>query len=220
VVIDDTTKHLVDLVCVQVLYDSRVCARDKIPLPDLSHASTAFRETSGLAEDRATRATKSSSPISNQEAETDVEISPELIDAFCASLRSLNVTLRFFTGSWTSLLENQTSVLHTMVRPYDMVLTSETIYRQASLESLIGVLSSAAAATSPTSAPSANKDKVVDGEREGPWCLVAAKVVYFGVGGGVSEFLRAIKDRGEAETVWDQKGGVGRVVMRVRWNNP
>ncbi|KAF9517810.1 hypothetical protein BS47DRAFT_1371242 [Hydnum rufescens UP504] len=97
--------------------------------------------------------------------ETDVEISPELIDAFCASLRSLHITLRFFTGSWKSLLETKTSVLHTMVRPYDIVLTSETIYRQASLESLIG----------------------------GPsWCLVAAKVVYFGVGGGVNEFLRAI----------------------------
>jgi len=158
--------------------------------------------------------------ISNQETETDLEISPELMDAFCASLRSLNITLRFFTGSWKSLLENKTSVLHTMARPYDIVLTSETIYRQASLGSLIGVLSSAAATTSPPFATSANKDKVVDGEREGQWGLVAAKVVYFGVGGGVNEFLHAIKDRGEVETVWDQKGGVGRVVMRVHWNNP
>lgn len=49
-------------------------------------------------------------------------------------------------------------------------------------------------------------------------CLVAAKVLYFGVGGGVSEFLGVLKGHGgNSETVWEQKLGVSRKIMCVRW---
>ena len=185
-------------------------------LLDLSHASATFRGTSSDSEDRAAQATSiySSSSLG---AEMDVEISPELLEAFCSSLRSLNIDLRFFTGSWESLLQNKTSILHIKPRPYDVVLTSETIYRQASLKSLIGVLSSAVG--SPPFTDDARLDKGADDEGNGPWCLVAAKVMYFGVGGGVNEFLRAVEGKGQVETVWEQKGGVGRVIMRVRWDS-
>ena len=47
---------------------------------------------------------------------------------------------------------------------------------------------------------------------------MAAKVVYFGVGGGVSEFVSAVEGEGRSvETVWEKKEGVGRVIMRVKW---
>jgi protein-histidine N-methyltransferase len=59
-------------------------------------------------------------------------------------------------------------------------------------------------------------------------CLVAAKVLYFGVGGGVSEFIHSVegslqeggqgKGFGKVETVWEKKGGVGRKVMSVEWS--
>ncbi|KAI9444081.1 hypothetical protein H4582DRAFT_1919155 [Lactarius indigo] len=49
-------------------------------------------------------------------------------------------------------------------------------------------------------------------------CLVAAKVLYFGVGGGVQEFVRAVEDeRGTVHTVWEHREGVGRRIMRVEW---
>jgi len=52
-------------------------------------------------------------------------------------------------------------------------------------------------------------------------CLVAAKVLYFGVGGGVSEFVRTVEGspwKGKVETVWEKIAGVGRSVMRIRWD--
>ena len=56
-------------------------------------------------------------------------------------------------------------------------------------------------------------------------CLVAAKVLYFGVGGGVSEFTKLIetpakttgRPRGKVETVLERNVGVGRKVMNVQW---
>ena len=56
-------------------------------------------------------------------------------------------------------------------------------------------------------------------------CLVAAKVLYFGVGGGVSEFTKLIetpvkttgRPRGKVEIVLERNVGVGRKVMNVQW---
>jgi protein-histidine N-methyltransferase len=93
------------------------------------------------------------------------------------------------------------------------VLSSETIYRMDSLGPLIDLLEgacsggkSSAEAQSPSQRPYL--------------CLVAAKLVYFGVGGGVAEFVRAIeggKPRGRVETVWERNVGVGRRILEVKW---
>ena len=49
-------------------------------------------------------------------------------------------------------------------------------------------------------------------------CLVAAKVVYFGVGGGIHGFEKAIEGtQGETKTVYEQKAGVSRRIMQVSW---
>ncbi len=49
-------------------------------------------------------------------------------------------------------------------------------------------------------------------------CLVAAKVLYFGVGGGVSDFLQAVGGhKGRVEAVLERTAGVGRKIMRVYW---
>lgn len=55
-------------------------------------------------------------------------------------------------------------------------------------------------------------------------CLVAGKTVYFGVGGGVVEFVRCVESiaderggGGQVETIWEKSTGVSRTVMRVRW---
>jgi len=107
-----------------------------------------------------------------------------------------------------------------------VILTSETIYQMGSLESLIDLMQ--AACTGKTEASlnglisSLNIfEKVAEDASEAscPYqCLVAAKVLYFGVGGGVSEFLEFIERRkGHAKTVQERNVGVGRRVIRVKW---
>jgi protein-histidine N-methyltransferase len=45
--------------------------------------------------------------------------------------------------------------------------------------------------------------------------------MYFGVGGGVTEFVRAVEgqERSHVYTVWDCKVGVRRRIMRVEWHS-
>lgn len=128
-----------------------------------------------------------------------------LLDAFTASLDAHKVRLCFFAGSWASLREK----LAHQGKPYDIVPASETIYRPQSLEAFLGVLCTA------TATPEAvTLDEVV----QPPLCLVAAKVLYFGVGGGVQGFMRAVEgENGTLRTVWEYREGVGRIIMQVEW---
>jgi len=127
-------------------------------------------------------------------------VTPALLAAFRTSLDAHRVCLRFFSGGWTSLRARMAQVGRP---PYDIVLASETIYRTDALGPFLGVLR-AATATAEAS--------------QHPLCLVAAKVLYFGVGGGVQEFVRAVEDeRGTVHTVWEHREGVGRRIMRVEW---
>ncbi|KAG2071425.1 hypothetical protein BDR04DRAFT_1075411 [Suillus decipiens] len=141
---------------------------------------------------------------SEEQADSPLElnISESLKDAFHESLITYGIHLRFFSGSW------DTFDLQTSGGSYNLVLTSETIYRTESLPSLATIMRGACTAE-------CSKD-VND-----YLCLVAAKVLYFGVGGGAAEFLRCVRDLdkgGTVETVWEKTQGVERRVMRVRWN--
>jgi len=132
----------------------------------------------------------------------ELTITPSLKNAFTVSLTKLGISLAFFSGPWESL----TTHFQSGEAQHDIVLTSETIYRTEALPELIQLLHQAC----------------TDAE---PLCLVAAKVLYFGVGGGVSEFVRtlgsnAMVDKGcsgRVETVWERKVGVGRKIMRIDW---
>jgi protein-histidine N-methyltransferase len=47
--------------------------------------------------------------------------------------------------------------------------------------------------------------------------LVAAKKIYFGVGGGIPDFVNELRRRNaQFESVSDHVGGVGRSVLKVR----
>lgn len=190
---------------------------------DLSPASAAYRRTLEEEEEappiNANPAPSLSTPKELEEPECDLEITPELSSAFAATLKAYNITLRFFAGAWESFLQSGSSVLHnqSLPRPYDVVLTSETIYRTDSLDSLIRLLYSGTAPS--TTRPSLDTNAE---EEDAPLCLVAAKIVYFGVGGGVNEFIREVQGmkgkNGRIETVWENKEGVGRIIMRLRWS--
>lgn len=48
-------------------------------------------------------------------------------------------------------------------------------------------------------------------------CLVAAKVLYFGVGGGVSDFVDYVEKKGiaKAKIVRERNTGIGRVILSL-----
>jgi protein-histidine N-methyltransferase len=163
-------------------------------------------------------------------------VTQSLLSAFTSSLDAHKVRLRFFAGGWASLRERLLPTLLPRPAPpakaesehgisisppslyaYDIVLASETIYRaEAGLDAFLGVLR---AATMPLPAPSAFEDAESAGAvRDPPLCLVAAKVLYFGVGGGVEGFVRAVEaEGGTVHTVWEHLEGVGRRIMRIEW---
>ncbi|KAL1693170.1 hypothetical protein GGG16DRAFT_49839 [Schizophyllum commune] len=162
----------------------------------------------------------------------DIHITPTLKAAFLSTLAERNIEIELVSGSWENILRErfQDSAADST---YDLVLTSETIYRTESLGALIGIMRTAcaqAASTGPQSTgagssstdPSAGsssrpaRDVSLGGK---PLCLVAAKVLYFGVGGGLPDFVRAVEDGGlgHVETVLERTKGVGRKVLRVEW---
>jgi len=143
-------------------------------------------------------------------------VTPALLDAFKASLDAHKVRLRFFAGGWSTLRE---CLVHQGSQqpppPYDIVLASETIYRTEALGAFLGVLRTATAAETLAAAATLPCDGEVV---RPPLCLVAAKVLYFGVGGGVEAFVSAVEEEhGIVRAVWEHHEGVGRVIMRIEW---
>lgn len=137
----------------------------------------------------------------------ELSITPELTSAFLESLRSRKIHLEFYSGSWAELVRvgEPTNC--------DLILTSETIYRTSSLPSLVGLLklrcrTAAQAEENSSGLPAPGKTL----------CLVAAKVVYFGVGGGVGEFTNVVEaSGGQVRSVWEVPSGVARRVMSADW---
>ncbi|TCD68866.1 hypothetical protein EIP91_009580 [Steccherinum ochraceum] len=152
----------------------------------------------------------------------DLPVSPALIAAFLDSLKQRRIQIRLFTGSWDTF-----DISHTGGK-YGLVLTSETIYRIESLPSLIQLLRRASVGAenerdAETDLVKSTLALTLSSPPLEYTCLVAAKLVYFGVGGGVSEFVEAVEGgrsghaAGKVETAWEQTSGVKRSIMNVRW---
>ncbi|KAE8209743.1 hypothetical protein CF327_g6306 [Tilletia walkeri] len=125
----------------------------------------------------------------------ELELTPDLLSTFQSDLlKSHNIHLRFFSGPWSTL--NQ--VLSP--QPYDLVFTSETVYSLSTLPSLVHILHACSSSTA--------------------LCLVAAKILYFGVGGGVHSFINALAPTGgHAHVVREINVGVGRAVLETSWSS-
>jgi len=142
----------------------------------------------------------------------ELPLSPELLSAFTASLQDRNIELKFISGSWNDM---NTWIREKDIR-YNLILSSETIYRIASLPSLIALLHSSSRVSHETEVGAPRDSGGKPPPR--PICLVAAKVIYFGVGGGVIGFERAIEEvGGQCITVFEQKAGVSRQIMQINW---
>ena len=152
---------------------------------------------------RSQTALSSISTASDQEEELD--ITSELIEEFKTDLANRGISVDFVSGAWSAEFVDLVFSSGDAARK-TLVLASETIYSPASLtafsETLLALLRRSNTASTRSRA------------------LVAAKKVYFGVGGGVDEFLAVLDNVCERELDVQQKldvhsEGVGRVVLEV-----
>ena len=150
---------------------------------------------------------------SNEEKEDqgqqgDIELSDEIIDGFLDDLRKYKIDIQFYSGHWEGLTAINAINIDSLP---NIILTSETIYSTETMPILIDALEEAYHGSLDEEVKSSinSTDKL---------CLVAAKVVYFGVGGGVYAFEQELKRRkASTKTIWKSEKGVSRVVLQVDW---
>ena len=137
----------------------------------------------------------------------DVELTPNLLSRFVQDLSDKVIDISGISGTWseafTDLLVPFRNVQRSS-RIETIILASETIYSPKSIHAFTHVLLKAL--------------KSAEGILGHGRALVAAKKIYFGVGGGVDEFLRVLSELGGKGTlVWESKdNGVGRVIMDIQ----
>ncbi|WVW79889.1 hypothetical protein I302_101859 [Kwoniella bestiolae CBS 10118] len=160
-------------------------------------------------------------------------LSPQLVEGFKELLQQRNIELKFSYGHWAGLARD---LQKEGEEGYGLVLTAETIYAEASNASLLDVLRQAIRRTNGNSGEKVQKEEIrledslghlkvddewkVKGLREqgDGFVLVAAKILYFGVGGGLTAFLNRVEDNGGWwKGVKDWTKGVGRKVVQVGW---
>jgi protein-histidine N-methyltransferase len=148
--------------------------------------------------------TASPNPLATQDETGDLEITPELTKAFSTALSNQGLTLNLISGSW-SPSSPFLSHIPTAPEMNILVLASETIYSPSALstftEALIGILKQV---------------------RMGK-AMVAAKRVYFGVGGSVDAFKIECREKGAVAYEIDNHGvelgekeGVRRCLVEVQ----
>lgn len=138
--------------------------------------------------------------------EEELDITPELLEHFKTDLTRRGISIDFISGAWSPEFVDLVFSSRSNGGYKTLIMASETIYSPASLRAFSETLLSLMRQSSTAAAKSR--------------ALIAAKKVYFGVGGGVDEFLTVLKDvcGGELDVqqkVDVQSGGVGRVVLEI-----
>ncbi|KAJ5552969.1 hypothetical protein N7494_002347 [Penicillium frequentans] len=138
--------------------------------------------------------------------EEELDITPELINEFKNDLTRRGIVLNFISGAWSPEFVGLVFEACESQEFKTLLLASETIYSPASLNAFSETLLELLRRSSTSSAKSR--------------AMIAAKKVYFGVGGGVDEFLAVLKDVSASGLAVEQRldvqsEGVGRVVLEV-----
>lgn len=136
--------------------------------------------------------------------EEELDITPELLEGLQTDLARRGITIDFISGAWSPLFVDLVFSSPELAGYKRLVLASETIYSPASL-----------AAFSETLLALFHRYPVESR------ALVAAKKVYFGVGGGVDEFLAVLRDVSGDNLDIEQRvdvksGGVGRIILEIK----
>ena len=130
--------------------------------------------------------------------ESDIEITPELLNDFTATLDGRRISIDAVSGAWCESFVALACNFFP-IPSKRLVLASETIYSPTSLTPFANVLHDAL-----RTAPDAH-------------ALVAAKRVYFGVGGGMDDFVQAMESFPGVRTLVRvmTTEGVTRVIVEV-----
>jgi len=132
----------------------------------------------------------------------DLEVTPDLISAFTDTLSQMGITLHFLSGPWSSdllrLIPPSSPDMGTLV------LAAETIYSPASTIAFVELVTQLLRRTRMAKA------------------VIAAKKVYFGVGGSVDGLKEACNEKGAVAYEVENAGvpgmdqGVGRAIVEVQ----
>ena len=148
----------------------------------------------------------------------ELPVNPALVAAFLQSVSDKNLHIHFLCGSWST---------YNVKRRFDIILTSETMYQPESIPDLLDVLWKACA-----NPPSLTIGATLEGAMEerlslnDPKCYVAWKVLYFGVGGGLPDFISGLENprnskcsrpAGKWKILKEHSQGVVRKVTQVFW---
>ncbi|KAJ4375719.1 hypothetical protein N0V86_007252 [Didymella sp. IMI 355093] len=142
-------------------------------------------------------------PLKDADAEEhgDLYLSPEILAAFKQQLNNTGIQLNILSGSWTPT-QTFLDLVPSAPELNTFILGSETIYSPASLSAFAETIV-------------ALMKRVKTGK-----ALVAAKRVYFGVGGSVDAFRQECAERGavayEMEFEGLESGGVRRCLLEVQ----
>ncbi|KAK9491585.1 hypothetical protein V1508DRAFT_389209 [Lipomyces doorenjongii] len=147
-------------------------------------------------------------PSLTSQQDLDLEITPELISQFLEFLQINNIVVKFISGCWDSKEFSQLlgySPVTAEQKKFSLVLASETIYSLSTINSFTSLFLDCITYWG------ASLERA-----EG---RVAAKEIYFGVGGTVRQFIELVRKLGgHASTVrriTGRSSGVARVVLQV-----
>jgi protein-histidine N-methyltransferase len=141
-------------------------------------------------------------PLADVEVEEgELDVTPQLVDKFKQTLKEVGITITLVSGSW-SPTNRLLDLVPSSPELNTFILASETIYSPASLVAF-------------TDAMVALMKRVKSGK-----AIVAAKRVYFGVGGSVDGFREECAKKGcvayEMEFEGLEEGGVRRCLVEVQ----
>ncbi len=139
----------------------------------------------------------------------ELEITPDLLQAFEKNLQERNVTLTFLSGGWS---QDFVDLLYS--------LSGSSVYGQSHAPGVI-LLLGAETIYSPFALEAFNETMLAILRREQAvpavhaTAFVAAKRLYFGVGGSLDDFVDKARARGATVTkLREEAGGVARGVVR------
>ncbi|KAK9237307.1 hypothetical protein V1525DRAFT_404411 [Lipomyces kononenkoae] len=146
-------------------------------------------------------------PVASQQ-DLDLEITPDLISQFIEFLKANNIVVKFVSGSWESTEFSRLLGYDPLTNErmnYSLVLASETIYSLSTISTFTSLLLDCITYWGTSS--------------ECTGALVAAKEIYFGVGGTVRQFIELVLKLGghisTARRIAGRTSGVARVVLQV-----
>ncbi|KAL2070681.1 hypothetical protein VTL71DRAFT_13707 [Oculimacula yallundae] len=135
------------------------------------------------------------------EAEGELDLDENIIKDFLASLVSHCIRLSFFSGAWSPAFDELVKGNMNSSTSCLTIIGAETIYSPAALKSFAETLTDLLRS-------------MPDNER---MALVAAKKVYFGVGGSMEDFCEMVRlQGGSVEQIREESDGVRRAVVEVK----